>query len=180
MVTSMAQKNTRIFLSIVALMVALPASAVDNPVENTYLTVSLRGPARVVDGDTVAIGKIRFRLFGMDAPEIKGPGGKYVSGALKVLVGVPGGEIQCTIMANGKKFGRPVVLCVTRLDQDVSLEMLARGYARVDDRFKPEPPAEYYRAEMAARAARRGLWRCKLNAPASWQLVKKDWCSTKQ
>ena len=168
------------FLCIIAaLIVALPAGAAEKPIKNTYLTVSLRGPARVVDGDTVAVGKIRFRLFGIDAPEIKEPGAPIAEFGLMVMLGVPGGQISCTIMANGRIFGRPVVLCITRLDQDISLKMLALGYARIDDRFKPTPPPEYYSAESDARAARRGLWKCKFKAPPSWELIKKRWCPNK-
>lgn len=47
----------------------LAALAVSVPLSATAETLS--GPARVVDGDTLELGKERIRLFGIDAPESK-------------------------------------------------------------------------------------------------------------
>ena len=83
---------SRITLTVLLLLIALPASA------------DITGKACVVDGDTLEVAGERIRLFGIDAPEMKQtcewpgktvPCGRLATTALMDLTA--GSEITCKI-----------------------------------------------------------------------------------
>lgn len=120
---------------------------------------------RVIDGDTVVIGKEHVRLLGINAPEIAHPGLKIVAqcfGAeatmeLGVLVGfgsVPGPK-RLRVERHGRdKYGRTLAYL---WDGDVNLSavMLEVGAARV---YAPRHPKTFEALEAKARAEKLGLW----------------------
>jgi endonuclease YncB( thermonuclease family) len=67
----------------------------------------IAGTPRVVDGDTIAFGKVRVRLFGIDAPERSASGGKA---ATEYLRGTITGAVMCAVV-DSDRYGRPVALC---------------------------------------------------------------------
>jgi endonuclease YncB( thermonuclease family) len=141
------------------------------------------GPARVVDGDTLEVGGIRFRLAGIDAPE-KRQGcdtaehatwgcGRAATEALQMLVG---GRIvvcfgtstsydrtvgQCQIAAGTASGG--TARARTTAYADVAAELVRRGlaWASVDYR------TEYAGEEAEARLAAVGVWRAP-NTERAW------------
>lgn len=85
-----------------------------------------RGRAHIIDGDTIRIGFNRFRLAGVDAPELNQPWGKAAKWALVALckgvnvVAVATGEIS---------HGRLVATCYLSDGTDIGAEMVWRGLA---------------------------------------------------
>lgn len=86
--------------------------------------------AVAIDGDTLRLdspGKnLRLRLWGIDAPEIKEPGGIEASRALAELAG--GQKLICDLM-DVDRYGGPVVRCGTAAVRDLACELVRQGHA---------------------------------------------------
>lgn len=89
-------------------------------------TKTLRGPAYVVDGDTIRIRSTQIRLFGIDAPEMNHPYGKKAKWA---LVGLCKGEIVRAEVTDMDDHGRTVARCFLDDGRDLSAEMVKLGLA---------------------------------------------------
>jgi len=117
----------------------------------------ISGPARIIDGDGLKISSWQIRLFGIDAPEMRGgPEGRRARAALEDLIGDR--SVDCEGLYFDR-YGRVVAVC--RADgQDIGEEMLAIGEAVTYRRFLEGSPLEpaYLEAERHARDAKRGLW----------------------
>ncbi len=118
---------------------------------------------RVVDGDTIVVrdrsGKrLRIRLAGIDAPELKQTGGQA---AKKFLQAELRGEDLLIRSSKKDRYGR-LVATVMAGRQDANLALLKAGKAWFYRRYRKEQPAAqsqaYEQAEQRARSARRGLW----------------------
>lgn len=98
-----------IMLAAVVALAAFPAMAVE-------------GPARVVDGDTLVIGRERIRLRNYNAPELHQAGGIEARMRLERLVA--GRVVVCAGRARDR-FARLVALCsVDRRDLGAALRSL--------------------------------------------------------
>lgn len=86
---------------------------------------SFRGPARIIDGDTLSISGIRFRLWGLDAPELSEPFGPAAKTYLESLTA--GREIRCTPTGQ-KTYNRIVARCFIG-DSDLAELMIRAGKA---------------------------------------------------
>jgi len=86
----------------------------------------LRGPAYVVDGDTIKIRKTQIRLFGIDAPEMNHPFGKNAKWA---LVSMCKGETVTAEILESDHYGRTVARCTFDDGRDLSAEMVKIGLA---------------------------------------------------
>jgi endonuclease YncB( thermonuclease family) len=117
----------------------------------------------VIDGDTVTVllqGRLQLkvRLAGIDAPEQKQAFGQRARQRLGAIV------FGKTVTVVGRKQDRYRRLVAKLLvdGYDANLEMVASGYAWHFKRYaieqSPEDSAAYARAEVRARAERRGLW----------------------
>lgn len=81
---------------------------------------------RVLDGDTVQIGDVRVRLWGIDAPELPSPAGYQSRAALRRLVA--GQAVRCE--ARGRdKYRRTVARCFVE-DVDLGAALIRAGKAR--------------------------------------------------
>lgn len=102
----------------------------------------------VTGGGSVA----RVRLFGAVAPSGDRPFGKEAGAHLKQLV------LRRTVRAefNSQDKEGNLIAAVTVGKTDVSLKMVADGFARCDT--ESAKLREYEQAESAARAARKGIW----------------------
>src|SRR4249919_1713564 len=96
--------------------------------------VAQTGPARVVDGDTIDVGGMRIRLWGIDAPESKQMcerlGAAYACGHeatahLRALVA--GADVACEPRVKDR-YGRSVAVCRVGL-VDVGAAMVRDGWA---------------------------------------------------
>ena len=146
------------------------------PVE-TGTGATIAGTARVTDGDSLEIGNVRVRLFGIDAPEFRqlckdASGRDYTCGvaareALSDLI--DGRQVACT-PAEGPSYDRVVAVC--RVDGtgqdkvDLSEAMVRAG--RVIE-LKAHSKGRYAAAERSARDAGRGLWAGTFERPSQWR-----------
>lgn len=129
---------------------------------------TLRGMVKsVYDGDTVAvvgkgIGRVKVRLYGIDAPETRKPdrlGQPFGDQSKRVLMyKLLGREITADVVETDS-YGR--VVAVIRLSgRDINAEMVAEGMAWAYRYHLQGPYAStYIRLEEQARLQRRGLWR---------------------
>ncbi|MFW2542623.1 thermonuclease family protein [Primorskyibacter sp. 2E107] len=94
--------------------------------EPTPEKITLRGPAYIVDGDTLVIRKNQIRLFGVDAPEMNHPYGKTSKWALVKLC--KGQTIEAEV-TDQDTHGRVVAKCRLPDGRDLSAEMVKLGLA---------------------------------------------------
>jgi endonuclease YncB( thermonuclease family) len=128
----------------------------------------ITGQMRVVDGDSLAIGKRRLRLKGIDAPELKQrcrrdgfeyPCGLEAASYLRGLIG--GSQVRC--LGEGvDRYGRDLVRCnVNSLDLNQAMVRAGQAVAFGD----------YRGDEAAARAEQAGLWGGEFDLPKQWRAV---------
>ena len=122
---------------------------------------------RVTDGDTLRLGAVEVRLFGIDAPERRQlcaradgtpwPCGHAASARLAELVAL--GPVRCRPQ-DRDRYGRVVSICTAGgvdLGGRLVAEGLARAYVSFSDAYLP--------LETDARAAGLGLWQGAADAP---------------
>ncbi len=136
---------------------------------------------RVIDGDTVTLTtregtKLRVRLYGIDAPEVRHekiagqPFGNEARSALKALVLGRGVTVEIVdIDAHRRMVG-----IVHRSGMDINLEMVRSGYAWAYRRYLSAPYASrYLDAEREARGKRLGLWK-DANPDPPWEFKRRN------
>jgi endonuclease YncB( thermonuclease family) len=158
-------------LALIVLLPALMSARVLAAAEPETLT----GPARVIDGDTFAIGTTVVRVADVDAPEMAqrcddGPSalrycGAYVADALKERIG--GREVRCAVRELDQ-YDRRISTCEVA-GEDLASWLISEGLAVANrpfsDRLIPD--------EEAARAAGRGIWQTSFEAP--WDYRAHRW-----
>lgn len=137
----------------------------------------ISGRAQVIDGDTIAIGDVRIRLEGIDAPEASQQCnsqniGKWSCGAratreLSALIGER--EVEC-VSTGLDGYGRVLAICrVGRTE--LNAEMVRRGLAWAFVRYS----RRLVEVEAEARKQRLGLWESE-NEPA-WAYRARRWAT---
>lgn len=111
---------------------------------------SIKGPARIVDGDTIVIKKTQIRLFGIDAPELDHPYGQKAKWALVRLC--KGRAVRADIQEMDAH-GRTVAKCYLEDGSDLSAEMVRLGLAIDWPKFSG---GKYRHLEVAN--ARKKMW----------------------
>ena len=135
---------------------------------------ALSGLARVVDGDTLDVERVRVRLHGIDAPEsaqrCRASGRLWPCGqeATRALARRIGGRPVACEERDRDRYGRVVAVC-TVAGRDLNRWMVAEGWAFAYRRYS----RAYVAAESRARAARRGIWRGEAVAPWDWRRGKR-------
>ncbi|WP_162241413.1 MULTISPECIES: thermonuclease family protein [unclassified Rhizobium] len=127
---------------------------------------TLSGVPRVVDGDTLALGRDRIRLAGIDAPELsqncERDGKTWACGqeARRHLIQLIGGlPIACKGGADDR-YGRRLAACRTG-GEEVNARMVNDGFAVAF--------GDYAAEEAVARARRSGLWAGSFDQPRDWR-----------
>ncbi len=122
---------------------------------------------RVVDGDTIIVGGVTYRLWGIDAPETKQscgdgwPAGRMATEYMRGLV--QGRNVECEPKATDR-YGRTVALC--RADgADISAEMVRQGWALAFIRYT----RDYVAQEREAKEAKRGVHAHDCEMPWEWR-----------
>jgi endonuclease YncB( thermonuclease family) len=127
------------------------------------------GPLRVVDGDTLAVGGMRLRLAGIDAPELgqtcrREDGGEWPCGeAAKALLtqvlaqGAP--ECRGTVT---DRYRRLLVDCFID-GQNINAQMVRAGLALATGAIT------FRREQSQAQTARLGLWAGEFDHPRVWR-----------
>jgi endonuclease YncB( thermonuclease family) len=130
--------------------------------------------ARVIDchdGDTCQVvlddGQVAdVRLYGVDAPELRQPGGEAARAALLRLTRP--GDISVTAVTRDR-YGR-LVARLRGMSGDVSGAMVRDGHAWVDPRYCTAAECVVWiQWQDAARAAGRGLWAGPAVPPWEWR-----------
>jgi endonuclease YncB( thermonuclease family) len=140
------------FFGYVALLfftLASPAFASDDPI----------WVVRVVDGDTLRVNieqKVeKIRLHGIDAPEI---GQEFGTEARDFVRERTVGRAVTVERLGSDRYGRDVVIVRLPDGRSLNAELVWQGYAWWSRRHAPDDN-ELAKAELDARAAKRGLWR---------------------
>ena len=152
-------------------------------ISNTTLYAQeIVGLPRIVDGDTIHIGEYKFRLEGIDAPEMRQQCKKeslkisstigftfykdYSCGKVskeKLINKISGSEIKC-IFTTKDRYKRYIATCFkekTNLNQ----WMVRNGYAIAYRRYSKK----YVSDEDFARANKLALWQGKFINPEKWR-----------
>ncbi len=127
----------------------------------------------VSDGDTFTgrtenNEEVRFRIQGIDAPELSQPFSRKSKNYLSNLI--HGKRVRIQVQRAEDGFGRPVVYAFTPDNLDVGAEMIKAGMAW---HFKKYDNSDYYaKLEKEAREGKVGLWR-DLHPVAPWLYRKR-------
>lgn len=132
---------------------------------------SLTPPVRVIDGDTLALGDQRIRLYGIDAPErsqgcldARGqpyPCGRYAALALEALV--RGRDLSCAVLSRDR-YGRDVARCRAG-GVDLGAALVEHGWAIAFRKYS----LDYVPAEETARGYGSGIWAGSFTEPAEYR-----------
>lgn len=163
-----------------AALVALPGQALAEYIGN----IAIEPPCiadhpcalRVLDGDTLEIGGLRIRIWGVDAPEksqtCEGQDGTvYHCGldATAVMVELTRGQAVTCTPKDRDRYGRTVAVCYTAAG-DLGEAMVRRGWAIDYSRYSH---GAYRAAEDAAKTERLGMWAGRFEMPAAWRRAHK-------
>ncbi len=132
---------------------------------------SVAGTAKVVDGDSLEIGRHRIRLWGIDAPEFKQ---KCVRGKERWSCGfeatdalrrhLDGAKVEC-VTVDQDNYGRLVAKCSANR-RSINEWMVREGWATDYARYSK---GAYAQAEAKARAAHRGIWSGTFETPEHYR-----------
>jgi endonuclease YncB( thermonuclease family) len=133
--------------------------------------VTLTGPAKVHDGDTLTVQGERVRLWGIDAPELRQPcqdgaGRTYQCGERSrdlLAALVANREVSCAYR-DWDRYGRFVGQCSVG-GLDLGERMVATGQAVAFTRYTDR----YAGMEAAARRSGAGLWEGRFELPSDWR-----------
>jgi endonuclease YncB( thermonuclease family) len=131
----------------------------------------LTGEARIVDGDTIWIGKTKIRLHGIDAPEMRQEchqqdGSVYRCGvastdALRILIGSE--PVRCEGNTYDR-YKRLIAVCYNDT-VDLNAELVRQGWALAYRRYSKE----YVSAEKEAQDNKHGMWVGEFDPPWKWR-----------
>lgn len=130
---------------------------------------------KVIDGDTIHIGTIKYRFFGIDAPEIKQICEKDYK------------KVECGILAKNflkNKIGDKIPLCITK-DKDryqrvvaecfignesLSRFMVREGYAVAYSQYSKD----FVEDEKFAKENRLGIWSMSFQMPSDYRKASRN------
>ena len=132
---------------------------------------TLTGSADIVDGDTIKLGGIPVRLYGIDAPETRQTcqrGGRIYScgkEATKALVELIAGQIvQCEIVGTDD-YARALGICSVA-DTEINSTMVRNGWAFAFVKYSDRYTAD----QDAAQLVKAGFWAGSFIKPWEWRL----------
>lgn len=135
---------------------------------------TLTGSARIIDGDTLEVRGTRIRLHGIDAPEsaqrCRSQGQVWSCGreATRALARHIGSHPVVCKERDRDRYGRVVAVCRVG-GEDVNAWMVSEGWAFAYRQYS----RSYLAEEMAAKAAKRGIWRGNVVPPWDWRRGKR-------
>lgn len=128
------------------------------------------GMGHAKDGDSLIVGSVEVRLFGIDAPEwdqtCKRNGQNWACGqdaAEELSKLVTGRDVGC-VAVNIDEHGRTVAQC-TANGVDVNRTMVASGYATAYRHYS----TAYVSAEQSAKASGLGIWAGTFQLPSDYR-----------
>lgn len=136
----------------------------------------ISGPARVIDGDTIAIDGQIIDLYGVDAPELDFNGveqtclsdGQTYRCALvaagRLAEKIAGRTVSCEAHAQDAE-GHVLASCFIKKHEDLAGWLVNKGYVVVDSRYSEE----FADWEIWNKAAGTGLWSGQFELPWLWR-----------
>jgi len=143
---------------------------------SAFADQEIHGQARVIDGDTLAIGKEHVRLLDIDAPELdqtcglNDHGGTYACGryAKQTLHDLINGQtVHCTTTKKDK-YQRWLAICSTHEIDDLGRQMVRIGWALVPALYS----TKYYYYQDAAKKEHLGVWSYGTTIQNPWEWRK--------
>ena len=135
----------------------------------------IAGPARIIDGDTLAVGPVVIRINGIDAAELgqrckNATGGTWpcdevAADRLEQLIG--GADVLCEPL-DRDAYGRIVARCFAG-ETDVAKELVSEGLVWAFVRYS----TEYVPEETRAKSEGLGVWQAPAEAP--WDYRADRW-----
>jgi endonuclease YncB( thermonuclease family) len=136
---------------------------------------TLSGKADIVDGDTIKVGPVPVRLYGIDAPEgrqtCERDGKTYACGkqATKALAELIAGRlVQCEIVGRDN-YSRALGVC-TVADTELNRSMVRDGWALAFIKYSDR----YASDQLEAESAKAGLWAGSFVKPWEWRFGKAE------
>lgn len=133
-------------------------------------TPAVTGAPTVIDGETLEVAGRRFRLFGIDAPDLRQTcvirGRAYNCGRVSrtaLMDLVAGVKVTCRPRKSAP--GHDTLAICRAGGYDLSAGMVHTGWAMAFPRIG----TDYARIERKAAKAKRGLWRGAFVAPWDWK-----------
>lgn len=132
----------------------------------------LQARIKVIDGDSLMVGKCEIRLSGIDAPEyhqwcFDKDGREYECGqeSLKALQRLIHQDLHCDTLARDK-YKREVAVCKSK-GVNINKKMVEIGWAVAYKRYTNA----YDKAEQEARKERRGIWQGRFMKPELYRIL---------
>ena len=125
---------------------------------------------KVIDGDTIHIGTIKYRFFGIDAPEIKQicekDNKKVECGILakNFLKNAIGDKIPSCITKDKDRYQRVVAECFIG-NESLSRFMIREGYAVAYSQYSKD----FIEDEKFAKENRLGIWSMSFQTPSEYR-----------
>jgi len=142
----------------------------------------ISGKAKVIDGDTIKINKIKIRLFGIDAPEKNQICKKrYISflifnfqkdykcgekSTLALLKKLKDRQVKCIIKKNKDRYNRSIGTCYIK-NQDINEWLVKNGYAIAYKKYSKK----YVLDEQYAKENELGIWKGAFTEPEKWRRI---------
>lgn len=133
------------------------------------LILALSGFLRVLDGDTIDLDGVRYRIHGIDAPETRQTcfkdGREWQCGmeASLTMKRLAVGQVRCQGIEKDR-YGRTVAKCYAG-EIDLGRELVRRGLALAYRRYS----LDYVADEDHARLNKLGIWAGEFTAPWDWR-----------
>ena len=130
---------------------------------------------QVIDGDTIHIGKLKYRFFGIDAPEIKQicekDNIKIKCGVIakNVLKNKIGDKIPECIIKDKDRYQRLVAECFIE-KESLSKFMVREGYAVAYTQYSKD----FIEDEKYAKENKLGIWSMSFQMPSEYRKSQKN------
>lgn len=159
-------RSSRALTTLTLAVLSIAATAAAYALMNGQTRAAVTGHARIIDGDSLVVGGVEVRIFGVDAPEFNqrcGRDGRDVAcgreAARHLATLIAGQQVSCE-RRDVDRFQRVVAVC--RADgMDLGQAMVAAGQAVAF--------GAYQREEAGARLERKGVWAGEFLRPREWR-----------
>ena len=134
-----------------------PRSKVDHaPPPPIPSSMEIKGRAWVIDGDTIAVNRVKIRLAGIDAPELDQPWGKKSKWE---MVRLCKGQIITVELTGKSSYDRLVGTCYLPDGRDLGAEIIKAGLALDGGYYSEGKYRHLEQPDIRAKLKRYGSWR---------------------
>ena len=155
-------------------LICLTWSFNNNSINKLFGEENITQSLRIIDGDSIQIDNLKYRLFGIDAPEIKQKckidnqfyecGQKYRDFLLNLIKKK---KIKCK-KKDFDRYKRIIAICYAN-DANINREMVRSGWAIAYRRYSKI----FVIDEDFAKKEKKGIWRGEFIQPSEWRRSNK-------